>query len=228
MVEPDFRPRWFPRRMNFDRLAAIYPWLETLCDGGVMQHCRTAFLPRTRQCRRALVLGEGPGKFLTALLRQQPDLQVTCVEHSAAMIAQTRRRLQAAGLAAARVTFQQMDALDWTPPAEKFDLVVTHFFLDCFRPDQLQSLVPRLAASTTPEALWLLADFRVPERGWTRWRAQVLLALLYAFFKLTTALSASRLTPPEPLLMRAGFRLVDRRLASFGFAHADLWQRTAL
>jgi ubiquinone/menaquinone biosynthesis C-methylase UbiE len=212
--------------MNFDRLAALYPWLETVCDGGLMQRCRTAFLPRTRECRRALVLGEGPGKFLTALLRQQPDLNVTCVEHCAAMIEQTRRRLQAAGLDAARVTFQQMDALDWTPPAEKFDLVVTHFFLDCFRPEQLQQLVPRLAASTTPEALWLVADFRVPERGWTRWRAQVLLALLYAFFKLTTALAASRLTPPEPLLTRAGFRLVDRRLASFGFAHADLWQKT--
>lgn len=212
--------------MNFDRLAAWYPWLETVCDGGVMQRCRTAFLPRTRQCQRALILGEGPGKFLNALLRQQPELQVTCVELSAAMIAQTRQRLRHAGLAASRVTFQQMNALDWTPPAEKFDLVVTHFFLDCFRPDQLQLLVPRLAASTTADALWLLADFRVPERGWTRWRARVLLALLYAFFKMTTALSASRLTPPEPLLDRAGFRLVDRRLASFGFAHSDLWQRT--
>ena len=213
--------------MNFDRLAALYPWLETICDGGLMQRCRTAFLPRTRPCQRALVLGEGPGKFLTALLRQQPDLQVTCVEHCAAMIDQTRRRLQGAGLDGARVTFQQMDALDWTPPVEKYDLVVTHFFLDCFRPDQLQDLVPRLAASTTPGALWLVADFRVPERGWTRWRAQLLLTLLYAFFKLTTALSASRLTPPEPLLTKAGFRLVDRRLASFGFAHADLWQRIA-
>jgi SAM-dependent methyltransferase len=175
----------------------------------------------------ALVLGEGPGKFLTALLRQQPNLQVTCVENSAAMIQQTRQRLRAAGLDASRVTFLQMDALDWAPPAEKFDLVVTHFFLDCFRSDQLQQLVPRLAASTTPDALWLLADFRVPERGWPRWRARLLLALLYAFFKLTTSLSASRLTPPEPLLTNAGFRLVDRRLASFGFAHADLWQRTA-
>ena len=212
--------------MNFDPLAALYPWLETVCDGGLMQRCRTAFLPRTGHCRQALVLGEGPGKFLTVLLRQQPGLQVTCVEQSAAMIAQTRRRLVAAGRDASRVTFLQMDALDWRPPAEKFDLVVTHFFLDCFRPDQLQQLVPRLAASTTPGALWLLADFRVPERGWTRWRARLLLTLLYAFFKFTTALAANRLTPPEPLLTMAGFRLVDRRLASFGFAHADLWQKT--
>ena len=212
--------------MNFDRLAGLYPWLETLCDGGLMQRCRIAYLPRTRACRRALVLGEGPGKFLTALLRQQPELHVTCVEQCAAMIAQTRRRLRAAGMDASRVTFQQMDALDWTPAAEKFDLIVTHFFLDCFRPDQLQQLVPRVAASAAPGAVWLVADFRVPERGWTRWRARVLLAMLYTFFKFTTALAASRLTPPEPLLTKAGFRLVDRRLASFGFAHADLWQRT--
>ena len=118
-----------------------------------------------------------------------------------------------------------MDVQHWTPPKDKFDLVVTNFFLDCFRAEQLQKLVPLLAGSATAEAIWLLADFRVPERGWRRCRANVILALLYAFFKLTTALSANWLTPPDNFLTSAGFRLVDRRQVNFGFAHADLWVR---
>ena len=213
--------------MNFDRLAAYYPWLEFLCAGGLMQRCRTAFLPRLNHCRNALLLGEGPGNFLTELVRHHPHLQVTCVEQSAAMIQQARRRLEADRLDLCRVTFQQMDAIDWTPSSEKFDLVVTNFFLDCFRPEQLECLVPQLAASTSPRAIWLLADFQLPERGWQRWRARLLLAILYAFFRLTTSLAASRLTPPDRLLKAAGFRLAERRLASFGFAHADVWERVA-
>lgn len=91
--------------------------------------------------------------------------------------------------------------------------------------EQLQKLIPLLAGSTTAEAIWLLADFRVPEAGWRRWRANVILAMLYAFFKLTTSLSASWLTPPDNFLTKAGFKLVDRRQMNFGFAHADLWSR---
>jgi SAM-dependent MidA family methyltransferase len=211
--------------MNFDRLAAHYHWMEKLFAGGLMQRCRTAFLSRTKNCRRALLVGEGTGKFLVELLRVNPQIQITCVEHCEGMIEQTRRRLSAEKLEGVRIQFKQMDALDWTPPSEKFDLVVTNFFLDCFRAKQLQKLVPLLAESATADAVWLLADFRVPESGWRRWRAKIILAMLYAFFKLTTALSANRLTPPDKFLMNAGFTLVDRRFASFGFAHSDFWRR---
>jgi len=212
--------------MNFNRLAVHYHWLELAFAGGLMQRCRTALLARAADCRHALLVGEGTGRFLAELLRTHPGIVVTCVEHSPAMIEQARQRLRTEKLDPARVEFHAADALDWTPPAGKFDLVVTNFFLDCFRPEQLQQLVPRLAAGTTPSALWLLADFRVPERGWRRLRAVIILSALYAGFKLTTSLSASWLTPPDELLNGAGFRLVERRLASFGLAHADLWQRT--
>jgi len=58
-----------------------------------------------------------------------------------------------------------------------------------------------------------------------RCRAKIILAVLYSLFKLTTALSAGCLTPPDNFLTSARFRLVDRRLASFGFSHSDHWRR---
>ena len=91
------------------------------------------------------------------------------------MIQQTHQRLAREKLDGSRVSFQQMDVLVWTPPPGKFDLVVTNFFLDCFRAEQLQKLIPLLAGSATNDAIWLLADFHVPERGWRRWRASVIL-----------------------------------------------------
>ncbi len=211
--------------MNFERLAPHYRWLERIFAGGLMQRCRTTFLARTKHCRRALLAGEGTGKFLAELLRNNPQIEITCIEQCAGMIGQIQRRLAREQLDATRVQFKQMDILDWTPPSEKFDLIVTNFFLDCFRAGQLQKLVPLLSASAADDAVWLLADFRVPERGWRRWRAKIILASLYACFKISTSLSARRLTPPDPFLKSAGFALMERRLANFGFAHADLWRR---
>ena len=211
--------------MNFDRLAAHYHWMERLFAGGLMQRCRTAFLPRAINCRHALLVGEGTGRFLVELLRLNPQMQITCVEHCEGMLQQVRERLFRERLDGSRIQFHQTDALQWTPPKGKFDLVVTNFFLDCFRADQLQKLVPLLAGGATTQAIWLLADFRVPERGWRRWRANAILSSLYTFFKLMTSLSASRLTPPDIFLTDAGFRLADRRLVNFGFAHSDIWTR---
>jgi hypothetical protein len=141
------------------------------------------------------------------------------------MIKQARQRLIRERLDDSQIKFQQINVLHCTPPKEIFDLIVTNFFLDCFRAEQLQKLVPRLAESAINDAIWLLADFRVPERGWRRWRAGAILASLYLFFKLMTSLSANWLTPPDNLLTNSGFKLSDRRLLSFGFAHTDLWSR---
>ena len=211
--------------MSFDTLAPYYRSMEFLAAGGILQRCRTSFLGEAAGCRRALLLGEGPGRFLVKLLRAHPGAEVTCVERSPRMIQEALRRVQRNGLNGERVRFVQSDALTWQSPPGVFDLVVTHFFLDCFRREELESLVARVAAGTTDAARWLLADFRIPDRGWQRWRAHGVLALLYLFFRIATGLSAARLTPPDDFLRGAGFRLAGRRLDNFGLVHSDLWLR---
>lgn len=211
--------------MSFDSLAPIYRRMEAVTAGGILQRCRTSFLVEVAGCERALLLGEGPGRFLVELLRANPRVAVTCVELSPRMIEAARCQLSEADLA--RVRFVPADALKWQPPPGEFDLVVTHFFLDCFRPEELQALVAKIAASATGDACWLLADFREPETGWRRWRGRMLLALMYGFFRLATGLSAARLTPPDEFMDAGGFRLKARRLANCGLVHSDLWVRHA-
>lgn len=211
--------------MSFDTLAPYYRTLESLLAGGILHRCRTAFLAEARNSRRALLLGEGPGRFLVELLRANPRIEATCVESSPRMIEQAVRHLELNGLDASRVKFEACDALAWQPPRATFDLVVTCFFLDCFRSDQAEQLIVKVADSASQQARWLLADFRVPASGWRRWRAKILLWFMYTFFRLTTRLPASRLTSPDSFLRNAGFRLAGRRLANFDFVHSDLWER---
>ncbi|HWD19381.1 MAG TPA: class I SAM-dependent methyltransferase [Verrucomicrobiae bacterium] len=206
---------------NFDWLAPHYRWMEPILAGSKMQKCRTAFLSSIPPPRRALLVGEGHGRFLAALLAIHPQAQCVCLDASAGMLQAARERLGGDP----RVEFVHADLAAWTPPAEPFDLIVTNFVFDCFTEEQLAALIPKLAAAAAPQARWLVADFCAPPRGLARWRAQAILAVMYVFFRWATGIAAQRLPEPAPLLVRAGFALRGRRFADWGLLHSDLWER---
>ncbi|HVU23638.1 MAG TPA: class I SAM-dependent methyltransferase [Opitutus sp.] len=209
---------------TFDRLAPHYDWLEALTAGPRLQRARTALLDELAGRNRILSVGEGHGRFAAACVARFPDANLTCVEASAGMIARARRRLTAH----AKVTWHHADVLAWLPPAQRFDAIVTCFFLDCFPPRALAAVIDRLAAAATNDARWLVVDFAVPSRGFARHRARAVHALMYAFFRIATRLPARALTPPDSLLAAHGFRLVRRREFEWGLLRADLWDRARL
>jgi SAM-dependent methyltransferase len=217
--------RSFDSGMSFDLLAPHYRWMEALCAGGQLQRCRTALLDELPAPQRVLVYGEGNGRFLVELCRRFPAAQVTVVEASAVMIELARARLRRAGLAGAQVEFIHVDALTWQPPAAAFDLIVTCFFLDCFRVDQLQPLVPVIASAAAAGARWLHADFQIAPAGLRRACSRMIVGILYAFFRWATRLPAHELVEVEPYLREAGFTRLERREFICGLLFCERWRR---
>jgi len=211
--------------MSFDLLAPFYTGMELISAGGKLQRCRTAYLEHIPAPRRILTLGEGHGPFLAACRARFPEARIVVAEGSARMIEQARRRLEKAGLTSPLVEFIHVDVFQWTPPPAAFDLIATHFFLDCFTAAQIELLVPRIASAGTERATWLLADFQEARQGWRRTRSRVILALLYLFFRVVTRLPGRRLTAPDPYLQRAGFRLEERRTYEWELLKSDLWRK---
>ncbi len=199
--------------------------MEGVLAGEKLQRCRTAHLAQLKSIRKALLLGEGHGRFLVPLLLANPTVQVTCVEASAGMLAESRKAVQQAGLEASRVRFIHADALTWQAEEQGFDLISTHFFLDCFTAEQLEMLLPKLAELATPEAAWVVSDFCAPEQGIARLRAKLILWTMYRFFRITTRLPASQLVDYTDRLQRQGFRLESREVFEWGLLRADLWRR---
>src|SRR5262249_11911595 len=155
-----------------------------------------------------------------------PRTHITCVDSSAAMLEQARQCVSSQQCSGGgEVEFIHADALEWIPPPGRFDLIVTHFFLDCFRPEQLGPLLGRLARAATPEADWLLADFAEPAGGWKRRRARVILNAMYFFFRRATRLPATAITSPDAWLAENGFVLRERRSYDWGLLRSDLWTR---
>ncbi len=208
---------------SFDRLARVYRFLEFLAFGSTLEQARFCLLEEIKDRRAILVLGEGDGRCLARLVRLAPEAQITCVDFSAAMLARA-----AAGIAPAdraRISFHRADVLVAPLPAGSYDAAVTLFFLDCFTPAQAAELVGRISASLRPDALWLWADFQLPAGGPVRWRAQVWLKILYAFFRWQTGLPARELPPAEALITVAGFAPAAHRDFSGGLLRSVVFRR---
>jgi len=199
--------------------------MEFLLAGEKLQRCRTAFLDDISPVRNILLLGEGNGRCLVECCRRFTGAQVVCVDASKRMLARARRRLGGQNIETARVEFIHANVLNWSPSPGAFDLIATNFFLDCFREDQIERVVGRLASVAGPNANWLLADFQIPSRGLMRIRSRLILWSMYSFFRTMTRLPANQLTAPDPFLKRAGFILHRRVQAEWGLLHSDWWRK---
>ena len=209
-----------PVEVNFDRIAPHYHWLEKLTFGDQLQRARTAFVREMTPPRRALVAGEGNGRFLEELLREHPNLRADCVEASARMIALGRARI-----GEKRVRFIHANIRDAAPVEDSYDLLVTHFFLDCFAETELRRVIEKLSRAAKSDATWLIADFCEPPRGWRRLRARVLIAILYRFFRAVAGIEARELVDYAPLLRAEGFTLTNEQISPNEMIRSQLWQR---
>jgi SAM-dependent methyltransferase len=209
--------------MNCDRIAAAYRWLEYLSFGATIQHCRTHFLGAVRQSRFALILGDGDGRFLASYLHGNPAGRVESVDISPRMLALAQRRAALAPGANARVRFILSDARSYSP-SPGYDLVVTHFFLDCLREDEIDALAARLRHSAAPRARWLVSEFRIPAGPIARPLAQFIVGALYQFFGLFTGLALRQLPDYRRPLERHGFHLLHHHYRLGGLLTSELWE----
>lgn len=213
-----------PSLPEFDRLARPYRWLEYLAFGPLLQRTRTHFLPQLAACRNALVLGDGDGRFTAAMQRAHPGVHVHAVDLSAAML---RALAGAAGLHHDRLSTEQADLRAWTPaPNRPYDLVATHFFLDCLTTSEIATLAARLGRAVTPDAIWIVSDFAVPATLYGRLVAAPLVALLYLAFRLLTGLPTQSLPDHAGALNAAGWTLESKQERLGGLLVSQLWRRT--
>jgi SAM-dependent methyltransferase len=204
---------------NFDRIAPLYRWMEYSTFGRSLERCRNHFLPELQGCYCALVLGDGDGRFLARLLAANPDLRADAVDTSRAMLRLLERRARAAR---ARLRTHLTSALNFSPRLS-YDLVVTHFFLDCLTQPELDRLCARIVPHLEPGALWVVSEFRIPA-GAMHWPSRILVRLLYLAFRLLTGLRTRELPDHAAALTAVGFTRISQHLSLGGLLTSELWQ----
>ena len=208
-------------RPNFDPIARPYRWLEYFSFGPMLEHCRFYRLPQLVDAQRALVLGDGDGRFLGRVLQINPHLHADVVDLSPAMLQLLNARVANTG-AADRITLHCIDAGHFVPSGS-YDLVVTHFFLDCFTTEELSTLAARILPCLSPDARWIVSEFSIPA-GPMSFPARLIVRGLYTAFGLLTGLKTRHLPDHAAALTGVGFARQEQHKWLKGLLISELWQ----
>jgi len=205
---------------NFNRLARVYRLLEWFTFGPFLWRCRCAFLGEMQNQRAALVIGDGDGRFTARLLDQNPCIRIDAVDASDSMLRQLK---QHAGRNASRVQAHCADARKLCLEPRAFDLILTHFFLDCLTTVEVETMAIGLRQSVSPDATWVVSEFAIPGNRYGRLVAEPLVTALYLAFGLLAGLTTRRLPEHRQALARAGFALAKQRQWLGGLLVSELW-----
>jgi hypothetical protein len=123
-----------------------------------------------------------------------------------------------------RLTTNCADARTFDPAGNDYDLVVTHFFLDCLTADETAALIARLRPHLAPGAQWLVSEFHIPAGNRLRATcARTLIAGLYGSFRILTRLQVRRIPPWQTLLAQSGFTPQSTYTELSGLLVSELW-----
>lgn len=212
--------------MNCDFIASVYRHFEYGRFGRKLEACRFALLPRLKGVRKALVLGEGDGRFVARLVAHCPGISADVFDTSRQMIRIAEGRLRAAGVSPlSSIAFHHGDATVATFPKNDYDLVATHFFFDVFSIGELHPLIDRVKQSLRPDGVWLVSEFDLPQSGFRRFLARFWLRVMYIFFRCATGLQNQTLPDWRKQLTRAGFRPRIQQSLANGFLVSELWEQ---
>jgi ubiquinone/menaquinone biosynthesis C-methylase UbiE len=206
---------------NFDHVARPYRWLEYMSFGPWLGRCRNAQLAHLTSARHALLLGDGDGRFLARLLAANPILTADVVDSSHAMLRLLDRRLRRSGFHR-HVHLHHADALHWNP-TRSYDLIVSHFFLDCFFPHELEQLFDSILPHALPGAHWVISEFAIPPNPFAAWFAHGIIRGLYQAFGWATGLHVRALPGYAASLQRRGLTLSQDQSYLAGLLRSQLW-----
>ena len=208
---------------GFDRIARLYRPMEYLSFGPMLERCRFHYLPEVRNCRRALVIGDGDGRFVAKLLTTHPHLFAEAVDSSPVMLRLLENRAAKLGIRN-RLTTNCKDARA-LETASTYDLVCTHFFLDCLTESEADHLIARRGQHLAPGAQLLVSEFQVPAGRVRAWLARRFVSALYLAFRILTGLAVREIPPWPAILGRHGFERKASRTFLGGLLVSELWQQ---
>ena len=213
------------RDVNFDRVARPYRWLEYLSFGPWLARCRNAQLAHLTRARHALLLGDGDGRFLACLLAANPTVTADVVDSSRSMLMLLERRLRRTGRRSGDdqgICLHHADALTWNPTGT-YDLIVSHFFLDCLFPHQLEQLFDSVLPHAQPGAQWVISEFAIPRNAFLAYFARGIIRWLYRVFGWTTGLRVRALPDYASSLLRRGLILSKDQSYLAGLLCSQQW-----
>lgn len=207
--------------MSFDQIAHFYNIGENVFFGNQLNLARTVFIDDLINSRSVLLLGEGKGNFLQELLAVNMNCSVTIVDSSARMIRYQKSKVSKANYD--RVNFNCV-TIETFSTNQKFDLICSFFFWDCFTVQQINQLVPSCSTLLLTKGLWINCDF-IDLMNFRNYIPYFKIRLLYLFFHLTTGIRAWRVEPFRNFAEENGLLSLKIDETKKNFIYTELYQK---
>jgi ubiquinone/menaquinone biosynthesis C-methylase UbiE len=173
-----------------------------LVFGGHLDDARQAFFEEVLEADRVLLVGEGNGRFLKSLIARKRVGCLCIVEKSKVMMHLAKNRAGESG----KIGLEFIEAdFRLYRPAQEFDCVVTHFFLDLFNQPSQLAIIEKMAEFVANGGTWINVDF-VPARTL---RGGILMWLQYAFFRVVSRIESKRCFDESEAAAAAGWTIAE-------------------
>ena len=185
---------------------------------------RKLFPKTLRISQKVLLLGEGRGKFLQYLLKENKTCEITIIESSKKMaqliynLIPRRDRF--------RVEIKNI-AIEYFKSDRRFDLICSFFFWDCFSEYQLNRHIPSMLKLLCYKGYWHNADFVDHSKisCYQTFKNFIFLRLLYLFFWHTTGLDVKSVFPVRSLILKSNMRLIQSVESNSKLLKSDLFRK---
>ncbi len=195
---------------DFNKIAWFYDFLKKIVYGNSTIKAEQFFLPKIKRGDSVLIIGGGTGEILESIAE---EITIDFVDASPNMISRAQKRKTKASVSFICGTKQDI-------PKEKYDVVITNFFLDLFEDDELSQIVEDLKQHCSRH--WIVTDFQNAKSSKTI--GKVLEWCMYRFFKLTTSIGAKRVADFDTLLKTKGMNVIASKSNYRGFVKTSLWE----
>lgn len=198
---------------GFNALAPFYRLLSKLVFGNKPELAQKHFLSTIEDNAKVLILGGGSGALLKSLLTHKPNVTVDYIDISPKMIELARKRIPNP----ATVNF--IIGTEANIPNKIYTVVMTGFYLDMFRTDTLNTIIPKIQSHVQANGQWLVTDF-VCKKAWHT----LMLWVMYRFFRIVTGIEARELPDWEYHLTQNGLTETEEKYFFGGFIKSCLYK----
>jgi tRNA (cmo5U34)-methyltransferase len=169
---------------GFNKIAPFYHAVSMICSLNRIHKSQMWLLSKKMNFSKTLIIGGGDGKFLIEAIKQGLSEQYYYVDLSDAMIKLAHGKIEKQlPLSLDSVVFICGSYQD-IPNNQKFDLIITPYFLDCLSEGELSLVMAKLHAQLTVEGTWYFTDFNIPKDKTLNFIFKNIIQLLYRILNL--------------------------------------------
>jgi len=202
---------------SYEYVAPYYDVLQRLVFGNTLLRAQETTLHSILPADHIVIAGGGSGLVLESIARLHPSgLTVTYIDASPRMIAKARRRNYGDNKLQFITAPVQEVAL-----GSDYDIVITPFLFDNFSGALVDDVFLHLHGALRPGGSWLNTDFSAD----TGMAQRTLLKLMYAFFRLTCRIDATRLPDMDARFKNKDYSLVEDHRFMKGFVTAKTYRK---